>query len=204
MHSQNDEERLILDYLGDRAPGNFLDIGAYDGKSLSNTHALALKGWGGVCVEPSPEPFTALRRLYLDRPDITLVHAPITPVGSSLLTFYDSQGDAVSTLDPDHVRKWEAGSDVKFSKYFVQSVSVRGLLLEVGTNFQVLSLDVESTNWAIFEELLPRIAANLLVLSVEHDGEFDRMAEFAAEYGFTKFLGHNAENIVLGHELRSR
>jgi len=51
MHSQNDEERHILDAFRGRPEGNFLDIGAYDGITLSNTYCLALKGWSGVCAE---------------------------------------------------------------------------------------------------------------------------------------------------------
>jgi hypothetical protein len=51
MHSQNDEERHILDAFREGPEGNFLDIGAYDRITLSNTYCLALKGWSGVCVE---------------------------------------------------------------------------------------------------------------------------------------------------------
>ena len=36
MYSQRDEELHILGYFGDKV-GRFIDIGAYDGKSFSNT-----------------------------------------------------------------------------------------------------------------------------------------------------------------------
>lgn len=63
MHSQNLEEQYILNYFGDKA-GTFLDIGANDGTTFSNTRALALKGWRGVMVEPSPRAFQKLQALY--------------------------------------------------------------------------------------------------------------------------------------------
>lgn len=63
MYSQNKEEQSILNYFGD-FKGTFLDIGANDGKTLSNTRALAEKGWCGVLVEPSPKAFPKLKRLY--------------------------------------------------------------------------------------------------------------------------------------------
>ena len=35
MYSQNQEEHYIIDHFKDHAPGKFLDIGAYDGKTFS-------------------------------------------------------------------------------------------------------------------------------------------------------------------------
>ena len=39
MYSQNQEEKYILKHFKDKQ-GTFLDLGAYDGKELSNTRAL--------------------------------------------------------------------------------------------------------------------------------------------------------------------
>lgn len=52
-YSQNDEQNVILKFFGDKH-GRFLDIGAYDGVTYSNTRALLELGWTGVLVEPSP------------------------------------------------------------------------------------------------------------------------------------------------------
>jgi FkbM family methyltransferase len=41
--------------------GVFVDVGAYDGKTLSNTYMFEkYLGWRGICVEPLPGPFQAL------------------------------------------------------------------------------------------------------------------------------------------------
>lgn len=63
MHSQNREEEAILKHFG-VYKGTFLDLGANDGKTLSNTRALAELGWCGVLVEPSPQAFPKLKKLY--------------------------------------------------------------------------------------------------------------------------------------------
>lgn len=60
MYSQLDEERVIVDWFKDREPGNYLDIGAWDGISMSNTRRLAELGWHGVLVEPGAKNFVAL------------------------------------------------------------------------------------------------------------------------------------------------
>lgn len=62
-HSQNLEEKFILEYFGDFV-GTFLDIGANNGVTFSNVRALALKGWKGVMIEPSPKAFERLKTLY--------------------------------------------------------------------------------------------------------------------------------------------
>jgi len=61
--SQSQEEKYILDYFGDFV-GTFASLGENDGTTFSNVRALALKGWQGVCVEPSPRAFQRLKQLY--------------------------------------------------------------------------------------------------------------------------------------------
>ena len=44
MRSQNNEEALVKQYFGTKH-GTFIDIGANDGITLSNTYAAAQRGW---------------------------------------------------------------------------------------------------------------------------------------------------------------
>lgn len=62
--SQNQEQEAILNYFKDQPEGTFLSLGENDGETLSNVRALALKGWCGVMVEPSPTAFARLKTLY--------------------------------------------------------------------------------------------------------------------------------------------
>jgi FkbM family methyltransferase len=63
MFSQSLEEQYIIDYFGEKI-GTFLSIGENDGITFSNVRALALRGWKGVAVEPSPKAFEKLKELY--------------------------------------------------------------------------------------------------------------------------------------------
>jgi hypothetical protein len=107
MFSQNSEESHILNHFSDNHTGRFLDIGTFDGRTFSNTHALALTGWSGVCVEPSPLPFSAAMTLYRDRPDIKLVNAAMSYKETGLVEFADSNGDAISTTSASHEERWK-------------------------------------------------------------------------------------------------
>jgi len=50
----------ILEIFKNKSTGYFVDIGAYDGLSISNTKFLEEIGWTGVCIEPHPNVFKRL------------------------------------------------------------------------------------------------------------------------------------------------
>ncbi|MCK5520177.1 MAG: FkbM family methyltransferase [Candidatus Marinimicrobia bacterium] len=51
-------------YFKGKKEGTFVDIGANDGKSFSNSYVLEKKyNWNGLCVEPLPEEFEQLKKI---------------------------------------------------------------------------------------------------------------------------------------------
>lgn len=62
-YSQFDEEQHVLAAFSHKTePGRFLDIGAWDPITFSNTRALFELGWSGVMIEPSPGPMVEIMR----------------------------------------------------------------------------------------------------------------------------------------------
>ncbi|MFA7256226.1 MAG: FkbM family methyltransferase [Kiritimatiellales bacterium] len=61
-YSQYGQDVTVFDLLGKPSQGVFLDIGANDGKSLSNSLLFEEKGWTGVCVDPHPIVFESLKK----------------------------------------------------------------------------------------------------------------------------------------------
>jgi FkbM family methyltransferase len=59
---QAGQDLLAYLYFRGRRSGFFLDVGAHDGKTYSNSYILEQLGWRGVCVEPLPDVFKQLRR----------------------------------------------------------------------------------------------------------------------------------------------
>lgn len=49
-------------YLQKKTDGFFVDIGANDGISGSNTYALEQMGWKGICIEPQPDVYRILKK----------------------------------------------------------------------------------------------------------------------------------------------
>src|SRR6266566_887458 len=109
MSSQYNEHEHILRHFAGRI-GRFLDIGAFDGLTFSNTRCLAELGWGGVLVEPSPAAFVHLMKGYEGNPNVELVNAGLAPV-SGLFRFWANTkdgltADAMSSFNSKHVAKF--------------------------------------------------------------------------------------------------
>ncbi len=61
-YAQFGQDRVVIDHLfhGMRG-GTFIDIGAYDGETFSNSALLERAyGWRGICIEPQPDAFAKL------------------------------------------------------------------------------------------------------------------------------------------------
>ena len=94
--SQLQQDRWVLEELAGKCGGFFVEIGAFDGKDLSNTYLLESEyGWDGILAEPNPllaegirllrkaalctEPVDAVTgrlvtmRFLVDRPDLSSI-----------------------------------------------------------------------------------------------------------------------------------
>ena len=86
--SQNNEEQIIKSYFGESI-GSFLEVGANNGKTLSNCYQLALDGWAGVCVEPSSKVWMQLNKNHLKHNKVQLLNVGIADYNSKA-KFFDS------------------------------------------------------------------------------------------------------------------
>jgi FkbM family methyltransferase len=192
MYSQNNEEEIILPYFDALKikKGKFLDIGAYDGKTFSNTYALALKGWCGVELEPSPTLFPALKENLKDF-DIQLINKAIGLKDAWGVEFYDC-ADAVSTFDENHMKLWSTKIDYQKTKVDIISVNT---LFKDEVDHDFINLDVEGLNWEIYKELPFDRLTNLKMICVEHNNKIDEMYALIKPFGFEISL-INGENVI--------
>ena len=60
-YSQYGQDKWIIEkFFSDKKDGTFVDIGAHDGVTFSNTYFLESAGWKGVAVEPIKEVYEKL------------------------------------------------------------------------------------------------------------------------------------------------
>lgn len=195
MYSQNDEERRIADYFGGYI-GRFLDIGANDGITLSNTHALALLDWSGVCVEPSPAAFARLTALYAERPDIVCINAAIG-TESGTMTLHESgehlgRGDValLSTLIDAELLRWDREEFMS-----VEAKVMTYAEAFAGQKFDFISIDAEGMDIAIFQQIdLDAAECGMCIVEV-NTSNARPFIEHARKHGM-RAAHRNAENII--------
>lgn len=215
-YSQNGEQKIILDYFQidyfqkprwEYLIGRFLDIGANDGETFSNSRLLALAGWKGVAVEPADVAFKKLHALYakpaypnLD-PDVRCVNAAITTTDSPI-DFYDSgthlhQGDTslLSTTRPEELARWKKSGE-QFTKTTVRGITFATLLKECGVNhFDFITIDCEGADLDVLRQIdLTAVGCRLLCVEVNQRGDAEFTA-YAKRHGM-RLLWSSFENRI--------
>ncbi|PCJ57930.1 MAG: hypothetical protein COA65_08705 [Rhodospirillaceae bacterium] len=191
MFSQREEEQYILNYFGDT--GVFLDIGAYHPEKFSNVRALYERGWVGMCVEPSPNCYPVLEEFYKDT-DVEVYGCAITG-HTGEIELYDSNGDALSSIDKNHVDKWTKDYGSKFDKITVPCFTLSDLLEKSKyKQFNFVSIDVENDRLGI--DILKQVdlySVGMICLECS----YEHRKEVKSYMAGWKEVYSNAENIIL-------
>lgn len=200
-------EAVLARSLFENAPlpskGRFLDVGAYDGETFSNTRLFVQWGWSGVLVEPSPKPLAKLLALYRDQPGVEVVAAVVSASGGrDLVRFWDACGDGLSTTEATHVAKWKsiverAGNG--FVPYWALQIPIWELVTIFPGPYHLVSIDTEGTSAAIWDRFPDDALSETRVAIVEHDGQADKIAWVASrgrDRGF-QVVETNGTNSVL-------
>lgn len=187
MYSQNNEERIILNYFEGHT-GRLLDIGAYDGKTFSNSLALLERGWHGVLIEASPATFVKLQD-NVSHLNVELINSCIVVDNPDLVTFYDNT-QATATINEANVAKWK--SKTPFKPIHLMTTNVDRIIKRFGINYDMVNIDVEGGSVELFMALVPRMP-DVSMWIVEHDGMIKECNELMKGW---KVALQNGENII--------
>jgi FkbM family methyltransferase len=191
--SQNKEQEIILDYFNGET-GTFLDIGANDGKTLSNTHALALLGWSGHCVEPSPTAFERLVELYKDNKKIRCYDCAICEKDGFFTLFesgsHQSIGDTglVSSLLKSETLKWSEYTSFKEVEVLCATWKTFARENEI-SQVEFISIDAEGMDLQILGQMeLKKLGCGMLCVEYGLDENLRKeMTRIAHSFGLSLF-----------------
>lgn len=208
-YSQSNEELIILDFFGDKT-GTFADFGANDGKTLSNTLALAERGWSGILVEPSEEAFRRLVETYkhndlvnqFDDSIISLHNCAVTGQYDGLIEMFESsehlgKGDVslLSTTIEKETERWR-GTNTIFTPTTVKAKPVNKIL--IGSDFEKIdffSIDVEGKELEIIAEIDFNKYQTKMICVEWNSITQEKYDDIILPFGF--HLHHkNAENLI--------
>lgn len=188
--SQCGEQQHILDFFGDSPPGRFLEIGAMDGVSYSNTYALVLRGWKGVALEPSPAAHAKLQQNLHNYP-VTCVMAGLGKETGNV-EWWDGGCSALGTTEKAHMEMWEKAG-AKFTESVMKVLSWELLLELYGNDYDLVSIDTEGTSYDLWKLMPWTRMPKLRMMVVEHDNHTEE--DFALS-GWDVLL-RNPLNIIL-------
>ena len=167
IHSQGNEQPIILNYFGTRI-GTFIDIGAADGKTFSNTYALGLLGWSGVCVDASPGAYPNLVETYKNSAKVQCIHAAITTKRGNV-TFHECSDSLVSSLNAEHKAQWDHHG-FTWTEVEVMGITFKDLVDIAGIQrAEFINIDAEGHDLEILRQIdLKTIGCEMLC--IEHGG----------------------------------
>lgn len=179
----------------------FLDIGANDGKTFSNTHLLTelFPEYKGFFVEPHPEAFKRLKALYKPKPGQKHKHKffqfaigtapgklPMHVNGSHL-----KQGDIglLSTLSDNEKARWKDTEQWETVEVEVKTYPFNE------EKFDMISIDAEGMDEAILQQI---DLTHTYLLIIEWNSKEDvgsRMGEYCSKFKLNMAM-KTAENLI--------
>ena len=144
-YSQLGQDKHVLEYYSQKKDGYFVEIGAYDGVAFSNTYALELLGWKGICVEPLPSRYESL----VKNRTCKTYNLAVDKVGGQSLEFVvaDMLSGDLTRIDKARVER-EYGLSCRIQ---VPTMNFTDLLDNAGApnHIEFLSLDTEGSEYDI-------------------------------------------------------
>ena len=193
FYSQVGQDRFLLEnFFRGRRGGVFLDIGAYDGETLSNTLFFEkTMDWTGLCVEPLPSAFAKLkatRKAVCENISIADFegeaefvetddrHGPNERMFSGL----------AANFDPRQLQRIEAMKQSRTTR--IVKVTKLSTLLAKHSLFDIdyCSIDTEGAELAILSDFDPE-RVSIKVLTIENNWDDPALPKLMAEKGYDFF-----------------
>ena len=179
---------IYLDAFGYKTSGSFVEVGAFDGMSWSNSSCLAEAGWKGLLFEPVPQHYNRCAARYRDNKNVDVVKCCIGDyngeakvyLGSSLSTTSIEMIKVFNSLD------WSKHIGHNEKKFIKSEIYTLDSMLEKHNwpeNFDVLVVDTEGTELKVLQGFdVDRWAPKVAIIEA-HEKHKD------------KVLGKNAKKI---------
>ncbi|HEX4240904.1 MAG TPA: FkbM family methyltransferase [Steroidobacteraceae bacterium] len=160
-------------FLGERREGLFVEVGAFDGISFSNSSCLADAGWHGVLIEPIPRFAQQCRERYRGNDRIRIIEAAVGAGESQVeITvagpFTSTNGNVVERY---RSLEWSSTALEGASVITVPQRPLDGILEEAGGGraLDVLIVDVEGAEDAVFSGFsLERWRPRMIIVELSH------------------------------------
>jgi FkbM family methyltransferase len=200
FYGQYHQDKLVYEkFFKDKRNGVFVDVGAHDGITYSNTYFFEKDlGWTGICIEPIPEVYEQLKRnrnclciqgcIFQDREEVPFLRVSgYAEMLSGILANYNSEH--IKRIKREIAQHGGRSEVIKIRCY-----SLTKLLLDHEINHvDYLSIDTEGGELAILRSIdFTRI--NIDIIEVENNYN-DPIQAYLESFGYKKIMTMGPDEI---------
>jgi FkbM family methyltransferase len=212
-YSQINQDRIADFTLSRKAKGVFLDIGAHDGITFSNTYFFEKeRDWTGICIEPNPNVFQKLianRHCICENCAITTEEKQMVYRKVDGPYFLEMLGGILEFMDTEHIeiinREIVNYPECNIEDIPIECKRLDPLLSQYSVNkIDYLSIDTEGSEYEILQSLnFDKL--NIRLMSVERSKDsqvrnlLSRKGYKCYSVGFDTFY---YKEVVLGIRIR--
>lgn len=199
---------MYMQYFGYHDKGSFVEVGAFDCYTWSNTYGLAEAGWRGLYFEPQPGMVGKCAQRYADNPQIEVVCLALSDkpgerelfLGGSLSTIHEETKDMYLNIG------WAKSTGLGDGKSIPVSVGTLDTELyrrRWPRQFEVLVIDVEGSEIDVLNGFTPGYWKPELAIVETHDAVKDEpltrkapvIDAYFAEHGYGKIYSDTVNSI---------
>lgn len=146
---------LLERVFGRTEAGTFVEVGANDGLSHSNSWGLAERSWTGLYIEPDPELARACSINHKMHPEVRVINLAAGPPGVQIADLH--RAGALSTLSSEMYSVYQNVSWARHSlsadviKVRVETLDTILQTNHIQTDFELLIVDTEGFEEEVFE-----------------------------------------------------
>lgn len=186
------QDAWVAECLNFKRTGYFLDFGAFDGKTISNTYALEKDlGWKGICVEPNPRYYPQVCECR----NVICVNVALWRTSREQLRFVDAHGlSAIESFKSGDINSDRRAQATK-SVIEVDTLNPNELLERFNAPklIDYLTLDVEGAEFDILSALDLK-TYHIALMTIEHNHDTPRqqqIRDYLAQFGYEVVQNRN-------------
>jgi len=188
-YSQYDQDKFADIYFKRKRNGFFLDIGANDGISFSNTFFFEKeRGWSGICIEPIPEVFNQLNNIRK-----SINYNVCISEEEGVVNFrrvhgvHEMLSGILEFMTPDHIKRINEECDStkgRFEDIQLKSRNINSILESHNiSKIDFLSIDTEGAEFTIIKTInFDKI--QIIFLSVENNDSSEEIRKYLKSKGY--------------------
>ena len=205
FYSQYGEDAIISNFINQKSVGNILDIGANDGKMLSNSLHFIENGWGATLIEASPICFKRLQRLHAGNDKVQSLNYCLSNESKKVVFYHNTshlQKDDVDLLSTISMESYvgSKNSGNPFETFEIQSHrfdEIQSQLLY--SKYDIISIDIEGYDLEILKQIdLKKFDCKVLVIEYNNvQTTKNLIMDYCSMYDLKNVLHDNKTNLIL-------